>query len=466
MEHYDLVVIGTGSGNSIIGPEHDSWKVAIVEEWVFGGTCLNRGCIPTKMLVHAADLAESVRHASALGVDATLDGVRWRDIRDRVFDRIDPISAGGADYRTNRCPNITVYTGTGRFISKRTIAVTMSDGGEQLVSADRVVVAVGARPHVPEVDGLSPAASVPVVAHHTSDSIMRIDSIPERLIVVGGGFIANEMAHVFGSFGSQVSLVARGDRLLTIADMDISHAFTREVRARSNFDVHLGARMQRVEGNGIDGSGVRLRLAGGIVIQGDALLVATGRTPNSDRVHAAAGGLAMHADGRIIVDDTQATNVEGVWALGDVSSPHQLKHVANHEARVVRHNLMNPQDPLRTDHRFVPSAVFTRPQLAGVGLTEAQARERGHDVITKIQNYGDVAYGWAMEDRTSFVKLIADAKSRLLLGAHLMGPQASVLIQQLIQGMHAGQTVDEMARSQYYIHPSLSEVVENALLGL
>ncbi len=466
MEHFDLIVIGTGSGNSIIGPEHDGWRVAIVEEWVFGGTCLNRGCIPTKMFVYAADVADQAGHSGELGIDTRLDGIRWRDIRDRVFGRIDPISAGGDDYRSNRCPNVTVFHGTGKFVGERKVHVSGLDGGEQTITGDRVVVAVGARSQVPNTNGLSPKGTRPLVAFHTSDDIMRIDAIPEHLIVIGGGFIANEMAHVFGSFGSKISLLARRDRLLGFADMDISKAFTKEVSARTNFDVHLKATIESVEGNGVDGSGVRVKLADGQVVEGDALLVATGRIPNSDRVDAAAGGLALHTDGRIVVDATQATTVPGVWALGDVSSPHQLKHVANHEAKVVRHNLSNPDKLKRTDHRFVPSAVFTKPQLAGVGLTEAQARAEGYDVVTKTQRYGDVAYGWAMEDKTSFVKLIADRKTRLLLGAHFMGPQASILIQQLIQGMHAGQTVDQMARDQYFIHPSLSEVVENALLGL
>jgi mycothione reductase len=450
--HFDLIVIGTGSGNSIISDEMASWRIALIEEGVFGGTCLNVGCIPTKMFVHVADAAETVRHAHELGVDAHVENVRWADIRDRVFSRIDPIASGGEEYRTHRCPNVTVFKGHGVFVSERTISVN-----NQTVTGDRIVVAVGARPHTPEITGLDR------VTTHTSNTVMRVEKLPTHLVIIGGGFIASEMAHVFASFGSHVTMVVRGDMLLRDHDHEISTAFTEMVSNRPNIDVLLQTRPESVvptEG------GFALTLTNGTVLHGDTLLLATGRTPNSDTVDAAAGGLALHPDGRIVVDEQQQTSVPGVWALGDVSSAWQLKHVANHEMRTVRHNLLHPDAPRSSDHRFVPSAVFTRPQVASVGLTETAARDAGHDVMVKVQKYGDVAYGWAMEDTHSICKLVADRTTRKLLGAHIMGPQSSTLIQQLIQGMSLGQTVDEMAEGQYWIHPALPEVIENALLGL
>jgi mycothione reductase len=459
-DHFDLIIIGTGSANSIISPEFDNWRVAIIENDVFGGTCLNRGCIPTKMFVHAADVAETVRHAHDLGVDASIDGIRWRDIRDRVFSRIDPIAAGGDDYRTNRCPNVTVFHGTGSFVGERTIRITGLEGGERVISGDHVVVAVGARPHRPDVEGLQK------VPFHTSDSIMRVDDVPKHLAILGGGFIASELAHVFGSFGSRITMIHRSGALLRDHDADISTRFTKLVSARPNFDVRLNTTATRVR---YDGNFMRLDLSDGSMVTADALLVATGRIANSDTVGAVTGGLELHLDGRIVVDEHHRTTASNVWALGDVSSPYMLKHVANHEARVVQHNLLASRSngSLRSvDHRFVPAAVFTRPQLAAVGLTEDQAIEQGYDVMVKVQNFGDTAYGWAMEDTTSVCKLVADRKTRLLLGAHLMGPHSAILIQQLIQGMAFGQTVDQIARGQYFIHPAMPEVVENALLGL
>jgi mycothione reductase len=307
---------------------------------------------------------------------------------------------------------------------------------------------------IPDIGGLARTG------FHTSDDIMRVDDVPSHLIVLGGGFIACELAHVFGSFGSRVTVVQRSDRLLKAEDHDVSRALTDAFATR--FDLRLGRRVVSVEG--ANGHAVRVLLDDGAAIEGTDILVAAGRVPNTDRIDAAAGGLALHPNGQLVVDAQQRTNVPGVWALGDVSSPHLLKHVANHEARVVAHNLLHPDAPVDTRHDAVPHAVFTRPQIAAVGLTELEAREAGHDVLVAIQRYGDVAYGWAMEDTTSFCKLVADAATRHLLGAHIIGPHASSLIQQLIAGMAAGTTVDEMARGCYYIHPALPEVVENALL--
>ncbi len=452
-ERYDLIILGAGSGNSIVSPAIDHWKIAMVEEWVFGGTCLNRGCIPTKMFVHAADIVQTVEHSARLGVDAHVDGVRWLDIRNRVFGRIDPIAEGGARYRTHECPNITVHAGRGRFVGERQMEITTPTGVRR-IEARQIVIAAGARPMVPDIAGLAE------VGYFTSDDIMRVESVPEHLIVLGGGFVACELAHVFGSFGSRVTIVQRGPQLLRAEDHDISRAITAAFAAR--FDLRLGTSVDRVERHG---ERVHLTLRDGSVLEGTHILVATGRVPNSDTVDAAAGGLALHPDGRIMVDETGATSVPGVWSLGDISSPFQLKHVANHEARTIAHNILGP-DVLRiNDYRAVPHAVFTNPQIAAVGMTEHEARAAGIDVMVAVQNYSDVAYGWALEDTTSFCKLIADRATRCLVGAHIIGPHASSLIQQLIQGIRYGGTIDEMARGQYYIHPALGEVVENALLN-
>ncbi len=446
---FDLVIVGTGSGNSIVGPEFDGWSVAIIERGVFGGTCLNRGCIPTKMFVYVADLAESLRHASRLGLDAQVRATRWRDVRDRVFGRIDPIAASGEDYRTNRCANVTVFKGSARFVRPRTLAV-----GDQVIEGRHVVIAAGARPMIPDIEGLADAG------FHTSDDIMRLDAVPRRLAILGGGFVACEMAHVFGAFGSDVTIINRSGELLRAEDADIRARFT--ARTAERFDLRLHDTVTSVE-RGADGVHLRLRASADVVA--DAILVATGRIPNSDELGLAEVGYALHPDGRVVVDDTQATSVTGVYALGDICSAHQLKHVANHEARVVAHNLAHPDQVRRSDHRYVPHAVFASPQVAAVGLTEAEARAAGVDVMVASRPYGDTAYGWAMEDRWGWCKLVADRVSRRLVGAHLIGPHASMLIQQLIQGMAFDQTVDDLARGQYYIHPALSEVVENALLG-
>jgi mycothione reductase len=468
--HFDLAIIGTGSGNALVTPDFDGKRVAVIESGRFGGTCLNVGCIPTKMYVYAADVAGTVSHAAQYGVDATLDGVRWPDIRDRVFGRIDPISAGGQEYRTQG-PNTTAFLGHATFTGPRSLRISPARPGDTAdevaaaeaisapatveITADQIVIATGARPTVP---GLVTESGVPF---HTSDTVMRLDELPKRLVILGSGFIAAEFAHVFSAFGSTVTVVARSGALLRQLDTEISQRFTSI--ARTKWDVRLNSELARVSG---DGREVRLDFADGSQVTGDVLLVATGRAPSTTGLGLDVAGVLTHQDGGVTVDAHGRTSVEGVWALGDVSSAHQLKHVANHEARIVAHNLAHPDDLWSFQERYVPSAVFTSPQIATVGLTQEQLVAQGRRYVTKTQAYGDTAYGWAMEDTTGVCKVIADPATGELLGAHLMGAQASNLIQPIIQGMSFGQSAHEVARGQYWIHPALGEVVENALLGL
>lgn len=506
MTHYDLVIIGSGSGNSLITPEWDRKSVAIVDGGVFGGTCLNVGCIPTKMFVYPAELAHAPVEAAPLGVDSTLRSVDWPGIRDRIFGRIDAISEGGRRYRAEELENVTLYQEQVRFTSP----TTMRTASGRELTADQIVIAAGSRAVLPQIPGID----LPQV--HTSDTVMRLPELPGRILIAGGGYIAAEFANIFASLGTEVIQINRSQALLRRQDQDVSERFTEQ--ARKQWDVRLGYTLAAVEeigggrvratmqpaggavigaqaleytapadsvsdGAGIDGT-VRsdpvradpTRAAGdGLSVDVDIVLVATGRTPNTDRLGLDSAGVDIADDARLLVDDYQrvlsgGSPVEGLWALGDISSAYQLKHVANHEARVVTHNLTHPGELRRSDHRFVPAAVFTHPQIASVGVTEARARhqaaDRGVDIVTVTQDYGSTAYGWAMEDQIGFVKLIAEKHSGLLLGAHVIGHQASLLIQPLIQAMSFGLDVRQMARGQYWIHPALTEVVENALLSL
>jgi mycothione reductase len=461
MPHFDLVIIGTGSGNSLPGPEFDSWKIAIVEDGLFGGTCLNVGCIPTKMFVHPAELADASRHGAALGVRSHLDSVDWPAMRDRIFGRIDAIEAAGRVYREGPgSPNVTVFAGRGTFSGHKVLQVALHDGGVAEITADRFVLAAGARAVVPELPGLSDGA----VPFHTSDTIMRIDDLPASIVILGGGYIAAEFAHVFSSFGVKVTQLARGRRLLRSQDIDISAAYTAESSAR--YEVMLNVRAEKLSqtAEGID---LQIRTPQGTrALQAEMLLVAVGRKPNGAALGVAATGVELDQYGRVRVDEYQRTTVEGIYALGDISTQHQLKHVANHEARVVRHNLAHPDAPIKSDHRFVPSAVFTDPQIASVGITEQHARSMKIPFVASRQDYAGIAAGWAREDSSHFLKVLADPETGLLLGAHVIGPEAATVIQPLIQAMSFGQRAHDVARGQYWIHPALSELVENALLGL
>jgi mycothione reductase len=456
--HFDLAIIGTGSGNSIIDERYSEKKIAICEQGTFGGTCLNVGCIPTKMFVYTAEMAQKARESARFGVDAHVDGVRWPDIVSRIFGRIDPLAEGGENYRRSS-PNVTVFDSHTRFGPVRPDGsyTLRTDGGDEF-TADQVVIAAGSRVVVP------PAIAECGVDYYTSDTIMRISELPEHLVIVGGGYVAAEFADVFSALGSRVCIIIRGSTLLKHLDDDISIRFTD--LAAKKWEIHSH---REVVGAARAGSCVRLSLSDGSTLDTDMLLVATGRAPNGDLLDAERAGVKV-VGGRVVVDEYQRTTARGVFALGDVSSPYQLKHVANHEARVVKQNLLQDWDDtdnlMPSDHRYVPSAVFTDPQIATVGLTENEARAQGYKIRVKIQDYSDVAYGWAMEDTTGIAKLIVDDDTGLILGAHLMGHQASSLIQPLVQAMSFGLSARDMARGQYWIHPALPEVVENALLAL
>ena len=456
MRHFDLVVIGSGSGDSVVAGRPREWKVALVDDAAvgFGGTCLNVGCIPTKMFVYTADLAEMAGEAKAFGLDVPAPAVRWQDIRRRVFDRVDRHSAEGLHRRRAGGPDLVLFEGEARFTGPKTLRVV---GGET-ISADRFVIAAGSRPIVPDVPGLADAGFL------TNETVMRFDKLPERMVILGAGAIAAEFAHVFSALGVHITVIARSGGMLIREDGDVSQLFSD--LARRKWDLRERRQATRVER---DGATVRVHLrgpGGAEVVEGDELLVAVGRRSNADRLNLSAAGVATHPDGRIEVDRRQRTNAPGIFALGDVSSEYQLKHVANHEARVVAHNLARPDLPIEADHRFVPHAVFTSPQIASVGLTEQRARADGVPYVVGRRDYAGIAYGWAMNDPEGFAKILADPRTGRLLGAHIIGPQASVLIQPLIQAMSLGQDALSVARGQYWIHPAMSELVENALLDL
>jgi mycothione reductase len=435
----------------LLTKEFAGWRVAIVESDRFGGTCLNRGCIPSKMLVHTADVAQAVRGAGRFGIGARWAGADWQAIRDRVFGRIDPLPEAAVAHR--RAKGIDVVGGEARFVAPKVLKV-----GEDEIRAERFVLAVGSRPHIPAVDGL---AAVPFL---TSDTVMRLDRLPKSMVVLGGGYIAAEMSHIFGSLGTKITIVTRGEHLLSRHDADIRARFTEAYRKR--FDLRLGAAVKQASATR---KGIRLDLvtpAGDQVAKGEVLLVAAGRIPNSDRLDVAAAGIETDTHGHVVTDGTYQTNVPGIWALGDVANHFQLKHMANAETRLIRHNLLHPEHPRQARFPLVPSAVFADPQVASAGATEQELQAAGRPYVAATRAYSDAAYGWALEDTTGFVKVLADPGSRLLLGAHILGPQASTLIQPLLQAMCLGNTADQVASGVLYIHPALSEVVEQALLDL
>jgi mycothione reductase len=445
-ETFDLIIVGSGSGNSI--PAYlDDWNIALVERDVFGGTCLNRGCIPSKMFVLPADAALAARNSAKLGIDTQFNGADWPAIRDRIFGLIDPIAEGGREYRASGSPNVTLVQGTASFLDHRTLDVE----GRRL-TAPAILLAAGARPVIPPIPGLVETG------FHTSDSIMRLPELPKRLGIIGGGFIAVEMGHVFSALGSEVTLVNRSPTLLREFDHEVSKRFTEIFAERVDLQLgHVPTHVERVA------DGIKITCMSGETIV-DELLVATGREPNSDLLNVDAAGLDCHHHGTVAIDDTMATNVPGIWAIGDLANNYQLKHLANAEAAIAFWNIAHPDQIRHQSYKAVPSAVFSNPQVATVGLTEQQAVAAGRAFSVGRREYKDTAYGWALADETSFAKVLVDDENGLIIGAHIIGPQAASLIQPIVQAMEFDQRAEDVARRVFYIHPALTEVVENALL--
>jgi mycothione reductase len=447
VEHFALAVIGSGSGNVVIPDYRDGRRAALIEARTFGGTCINRGCIPSKMFVHTADVALNVRRASEFGIEADIESVHWGAIRDRVMARIGAVSAHGREGRIGS-EHVSLFEGWARFVGPREFVVD----DETHIEADQIVIATGGHPSIPDV------VTNAGIDFHTSDTIMWIDKLPASLVILGGGSEAAEFAHVFSSFGVKIHIVTNASTLVETLDAEISRRFTAKVAGQ--WDVHLDSSVTGIEGGA---AGIAVVLDNGTRVSGEILLVATGRQPNTDGLGLELAGITRRDDGRIVVDE-YGMAAPGVWALGDVSSPFELKHVANAEARTVAHNLSHPDDLRVLPHEWVPQAVFTEPQIASVGARSQDLEEKQY--VEAVQRYSDTACGWALQDHDSICKLYADPVAGTLLGAHILGPEASLLIAPLIQAVAHGQRVADIARGQYWIHPSMGEVVENALLKL
>lgn len=465
-DHVDLCIIGSGSGLSLIDDDINDWQIALIDNGIgpndaFGGTCLNAGCIPSKMFSFPATYALAPTHAARVDVDLGVQGIDFKAIQARTFGRTDAISASGLDGLTRR-ENVQVLFGSATFVDDHTVRV-----GHRQITADRIVIAAGSRPRQVRAPGFDDPYLQAFV--YTSESIMRVEELPQRLIILGGGIEAVEFAHIFAAMGSQVSIISRSEPLLRALDSSVAIRVTEELAQR--LVLRLNQSVIGLDSDDAGGVVVSTQDAHGIeyTYQADAVLTCVGRIPNGDQLRVDKAGISLDEKGFIPVDQYLRTSVPHIWALGDVCSPQMLKHLANAQARLVKRNLLAERAgrPLEArDERFVPQGIFTEPQVASVGATEEQLQESGVDYVVHVQEYASVAYGWAMNDIDHFVKLLADPTGEHLLGAHIVGPDATILIQPLVQAMNLNQTISDVAKGQYWIHPALTEVVENALLGV
>ena len=448
MRKFDLIVIGSGSGLEVSADASDAgWSVAVIEEGPFGGTCLNRGCIPSKMLIHCADVMQTVQNAASFGIHAKVERIDWPFIVHRAFEEVDA-EAAMIERGNRQSPNIEVFKHRGRFTGPKTIEVN----GEQL-TADSILVAAGTRPWVPDIPGLDQTPYI------TSDQALRLPEQPQRLTVVGGGYIAAELAHFFGALGTEVTIIHRRGLMLREEDEDVSRRFTEVYQRR--FNMVLEAQVAGVSTKDGEITVEVTTSGGGQTIASDTLLMATGRVPNTDILEVAKTGVELDQRGNVKTDEYLQTNVPGIWALGDIVGRYLLKHSANLEADYVTNNILNPANQVAVDYHAMPHAVFASPQVASVGLTQQEAEGRGASYVAAAYDYSDTAYGASIEDKDGFVKVLADPESGEILGCHIIGSDAATLIQEATNAMRTRSGVDAITQS-IYVHPALPEVVQRA----
>ncbi len=452
MQEFDLIVIGTGSGLEVSTDAAARGKsVAIVENGPFGGTCLNRGCIPSKMLIHSADVMETIKSAHLFGIDVHVNGIDWDMIMRRASEEVDH-EAHEIEHGNRSMENIEVFKGDGRFIDTKVLEV---DGTQ--IKADTIVIAAGTRPYVPESLGLS---DIPFI---TSDDALRLPKQPARLAVIGAGYISAELAHFYGSLGTEITIICRGDLLLRAEDEDISRRFTEVYTRRFNVMLRSVMRSARMDGEEIvlevdaDGSPQEVRC--------DAVLVAIGRVPNTDTLNVEATGVEVDERGFVKTDATLETSTPGIWALGDIVGRYLLKHSANLEASYATYNIANPDHRADVDYHAMPHAIFAGPQVGGVGATERELKESGAHYVSATYNYYDTAYGSSIEDRDGFVKVMVDPGSGEILGCHIIGTDAATLIQEVANPMRTRESADAITQT-IYVHPALPEVVQRAFTEL
>lgn len=452
-EHsFDLVVVGTGSGLDVAnGAVEEGWSVAIVEKDAAGGTCLNRGCIPSKMLIHSADVAQTLRDAERFGIVGKGFSVDFSAVMRRAREHVDGESRI-IDEALRASANPRYFRGQGRFVGPYRFQV-----GEDVLVAKKFVLATGARPRIPDIPGLQEAGLL------TSEEALRRPTLPESLVILGGGFIAAELGHFFGALGTRVTIVQKHDVLLARDDREVSGRFT-AVFARKH-RVVLKAETTRVER--IDGK-VRVHVrspAGDEVIEAHDVLVAIGIQPNSDTLDLHLTGVKVDKRGHILVDEHLETAAEGIFAFGDAVGRWNLKHAANQEAQFVYQNLVRPDAKMKVDYLAMPRAVFSSPQVAAVGVAEEQLITSGVEYLVGRWEYGDTAMGKAIGDDDGFVKLLVAPGTGKILGCHILGTDASTLIHEVVLAMTLGATADEIAGT-IHIHPALSEVVQRAASNL
>jgi len=450
MEKFDVLVIGSGSGMNVASNAVGiGLKTAVVESGPMGGTCVNRGCIPSKMLIYPADVVALVQEANNVNVNATVNSISFERMMNRMHEYVTEDSQHQAA-AVEATPNMVWFKGVGEFISDYTMKVA-----DHVIRADKIFIVSGARPDVPSVKGIYN------VNYLTSDTVLELKKQPKSMVIIGGGYIAAEYGHFFSSIGTKVTVVQRNPKFLPDEEPEISDLIREEMGKRMSVFTNYEA-VEVKEKNGIKTVTAKNRADGTLKeFSAEALLIAAGRIPNSDLLKPEKTGVELDERGYVKVNEYLETGKKNIWAFGDAIGKQMFKHVANYEAEVAWHNAIHDHK-VEMDYSAAPHAVFTHPQVASVGLKETEAKQKGYKILVGKAFYKDTAMGAAMGEPKGFVKVIVERETGKILGGHLIGPSASALIQEIVNAMASGDKTFLPIIRAMHIHPAMSEVVQKA----
>lgn len=413
MADFDLLVIGAGSGGvraARVAAAHGA-RVAVAEEYRVGGTCVIRGCVPKKLLVYGAHFAEDLDDAAMFGWDLPQKRFDWAVLRDNVLAEVTRIEAAYTETLTNH--DVTIFNERAELTGPNEVKLASGNA----ISAGKILIATGAQPLMPDIPGIEHAIS--------SNEVFNLEKLPKRIVIAGGGYIANEFAGIFHQFGSQVTLVNRTDVLLRQYDQQIVDRLI-QISLRKGIDFKFNATIDRIERS--EGGSLKLEMTGCDHIECDQLLIAVGRRPNLDGLGLEAAGVEVGDKHQIKVDDDNRTSAPSIFAVGDVTDRIQLTPVAIREAQAFADTFFG-EKPSRVDYGCVPSAVFSHPPLAGVGLTEGEARNRLGSVKTFTSDFRAMKNVLAGRNERSLYKLVVDGETDVVVGMHMIGPDAPEILQ-------------------------------------
>ncbi len=452
MKQFSLIVLGSGTAGMTIAhaASANGWNVAVVESAELGGTCNNWGCIPTKTMIHSARVMHFVSQAAKYGVKTSSPTVDLAAVVARK-DNLITKRKNGSQASIDKNPNLTLFAGTAAFEASNRVRV-----GDELLEADKIVIATGARPFIPPVAGLK------TVDYLTSTTILDLKELPASIIIMGGGPIAVEFAQMYARFGSKVTIVELAPRILSVVEPELSSEAHR-ILERENITIFTGVGIGSVAASAM---GVAVVLSDGALqrLEAARLLVAVGRTPNTDMLQLEKAGVNRDPRGFVVTDDAMRTNVSGIWALGDVAGGPQFTHRAWHDGFLLgRHWFKGEQ--IYTRKRLMPYAIFIDPEIASVGMGEQEARDAGHDVQALQFPFAWVGRAQAIDELDGFCKRVIDAKDGRVLGGHLIGPAAGEVVHELIAAIRLGATAYDL-QDMLHIHPTLAEVINSTALTL